>query len=67
MHTSCRNSVCALDTGKQSGDAFMSQGVVLEKAAERDEAATCYINAGKSYKKEHPKGCPRVMQKPLAH
>ncbi|KAJ2998355.1 hypothetical protein HDV02_004570 [Globomyces sp. JEL0801] len=41
---------------KESGDAFMQQGVMLEKIGERDEASGCYINASKSYKKEFPKG-----------
>ncbi|KAI8902255.1 soluble NSF attachment protein [Globomyces pollinis-pini] len=40
---------------KESGDAFMQQGVMLEKIGERDEASGCYINASKSYKKEFPK------------
>ncbi len=42
---------------KQSGDAFMKQGEILEKMGERDQASSSYINASKSYKKENPKGC----------
>lgn len=34
----------------------MKQGQVMEKMGERDEAAGCYLNASKSYKKERPKG-----------
>ena len=43
-------------TGKEAGDAFMTQGKTMERAGEKDEAANAYVNASKAYKKTHPKG-----------
>ena len=41
---------------KQSGDAFSKQAELLDTLGERDESASAYLNAAKSYKKESPKG-----------
>ncbi|KAL2919630.1 vesicular-fusion protein S17 [Polyrhizophydium stewartii] len=40
---------------KDSGDAFVQQAQTLERMGDRDDAASAYINASKSYKKEHPR------------
>ena len=56
MLLNSRNNVVGPQLGKESGDAYREQATTLEKMGERDEAATCYLNASKSYKKEFPKG-----------
>jgi hypothetical protein len=40
----------------EAGNAFILQANVLIKAGEKDEAATAYLNASKSFKKSNPKG-----------
>ncbi|KAJ3288798.1 vesicular-fusion protein S17 [Rhizoclosmatium sp. JEL0117] len=39
---------------KESGDAYMSQSNTLLRMGEKDEAATAFMNAAKSYKKSNP-------------
>ncbi|KAI9341646.1 soluble NSF attachment protein [Obelidium mucronatum] len=39
---------------KESGDAYMSQANMLMRMNEKDEAATAFMNAAKSFKKSHP-------------
>lgn len=41
---------------KESGDAFMEAADCQVKLQERDEAASTYVNASKSYKKVSPLG-----------
>lgn len=50
------NQFKLLKNWKASGDAFMQQSVYLIKINEKDEAATAFMNASKSYKKSSPLG-----------
>ena len=50
------NQYKLLKRWKESGDAFMQQSALLLKAGEKDEAATAFMNASKSYKKSSPIG-----------
>jgi alpha-soluble NSF attachment protein len=43
-------------SGKESGDAFIQQAQCLLKCNEKDEAATAFMNASKSYNKASPQG-----------
>ncbi|KAJ3313723.1 hypothetical protein HDU76_002559 [Blyttiomyces sp. JEL0837] len=39
---------------KEAGDAYMSQGYILCRMGEKDEASSAYINASKAFKKTNP-------------
>ena len=47
---------------KEAGDAFMSQGEMLELVKERFDACTSYLNASKCYKKDYPKEAINALQ-----
>jgi len=54
LYNKAGNQFKLLKKWKESGDAFIQQSACLLKAGEKDEAATAFMNASKSYKKSSP-------------
>ena len=48
--------IILLYIGKESGDAYVCQANIQIKLGEKDDAATAFLNAAKSYKKSNPIG-----------
>ncbi|KAI9090806.1 soluble NSF attachment protein [Phlyctochytrium arcticum] len=47
---------------REAGDAFMSQGGVLLRMNERDEASSAFLNASKAFKKNSPQDAVSALQ-----
>eukprot|EP00469_Lotharella_globosa_P018328 CAMPEP_0167814778 /NCGR_PEP_ID=MMETSP0112_2-20121227/2623_1 /TAXON_ID=91324 /ORGANISM="Lotharella globosa, Strain CCCM811" /LENGTH=136 /DNA_ID=CAMNT_0007714059 /DNA_START=261 /DNA_END=668 /DNA_ORIENTATION=+ len=60
LYSQAANSYKTGGDWKKSGDTYLKAGDMYEKSSSH-EAANCYVEAGKAYKKVSAKGCHVIM------